>query len=88
MTCDVWAKLQNLGLIALLCVCEARKDRAAGTYGDAWTGPNKFFANKLILFQSGGANYAHQVGLSPPNFLTFRPSPLTGKQQQTKAGSS
>ena len=72
----MWAKLQNLGLIALLCVCEARRFKAAGMYGDAGTSPNKFFENKFILFQSGGADYAHQLlRLVPTNFFEIPPLP-------------
>ena len=41
--------------------------------GTCGTGPHEFLADKLTLFQSGAANHAHQIGLSPPSFLTFRP---------------
>ena len=41
--------------------------------------PPPFFAGQLTLFQSGGADYAHDITTRPPDFQTFlRPCSVGG----------
>ena len=62
------------------------KSRAAGTYGDVWTGPHQFLDDKAILFLSrgGGADYVCPRGvtgggqggqLPPPSILAEQKAP-------------